>query len=421
MMQENVELVQKGMRLLVSALSGYICRELKRLNRDGWWRDVLTALYQQTRDLPMDGTDRELMDSLDLANCLRLLNNKWNDVFAAKLDKRCRTWANELLAVRNVVAHLGQQDMSQHDAERALDTMTLLCEQVDADTAEELGGLYNEIRNRVKDAQDSGPIVIYRGAEQPESESARGASTDGLLQYVGTEYVQETALTRKITFGGKTAVYPVYRVRLDCLYYNEQNDRIATWISRYEAENGEGSLYGIDASLYNGIIESFIVESNPEALNKTQKNIALVGQREPGVTLNDGRIVDGNRRYTCLRRLQQTSAEPLYFETVIMDMDIGADKKQIKLLELSIQHGEEAKVGYDLIDYAVGTYRDIVQTGLLTVEEYAQSTGETVADVRKRLEVAQLVVEFLDYMHSRGLWKSTISATITSCTICSKK
>ena len=76
MMQENVELVQRGIRLLVGSLSGYICRELKRLNRDGWWRDVLTVLYQQARDLPVGGTDQELMDSLDLANCLRLLTYK---------------------------------------------------------------------------------------------------------------------------------------------------------------------------------------------------------------------------------------------------------------------------------------------------------------------------------------------------------
>ena len=57
-----------------------------------------------------------------------------------------------------------------------------------------------------------------------------------------------------------------------------------------------------------------------------------------------------NRRYTCLRRIQRDNSEPVYFETVIMDMDIREDKKQIKLLELAIQHGEEKKVDYDLID-----------------------------------------------------------------------
>jgi hypothetical protein len=210
--------------------------------------------------------------------------------------------------------------------------------------------------------------------------------------------VKKTTLTRKVTYGGKTVVYPVYQVRLDALFYNDQNDRIFTWISRYESENGKESLRDLNQEIYNRIIENFITESNPEAIQKTQKNIALVGQREPGVTLADGRIVDGNRRFTCLRRIQRDSAKPVYFETVIMDMDIREDKKQIKLLELAIQHGEEKKVDYDLIDYAVGTYRDIVQTGLLTVAEYAASANEAPADVRKRLEIAEIICEFLTYI-----------------------
>jgi hypothetical protein len=241
--------------------------------------------------------------------------------------------------------------------------------------------------------------MIVRGAEQPESDSKRGALQEGsLLQLVGTDTVQKTTLTRKVTYAGKTVVYPVYKVRLDALYYNDQNDRIATWITQYESENGKDSLSELNTDIYNRIIENFICDSNPEAIRKTEKNIALVGQREPGVTLADGQIVDGNRRYTCLRRIQRTTAEPVYFETVLMDMDIREDKKQIKLLELAIQHGEEKKVDYDLIDFAIGTYRDVVQTELLTIKEYAASTNEQPADVRKRIEIAEVICEFLEYI-----------------------
>ena len=193
-------------------------------------------------------------------------------------------------------------------------------------------------------------------------------------------------------------VYPVYKVRLDCLYYNDQNDRIATWITQYESDNGENSLTDLNKSTFNSIIESFIYDSNSDAIDKTQKNISMVGQREPGVTLADGRVVDGNRRFTCLRRLQREDSEPLYFETVIMDMDILEDRKQIKLLELAIQHGEEKKVDYDLIDYAIGTYRDTVQTNLLTVEEYAASANEPVSEVKKRIEIAGIICEFLEHL-----------------------
>lgn len=395
-MQENYELVQKGFRILLTSISGYIGQELNRVYGDDWWNEVLDTLNDQ-RDLPYTGEYGELIDSLDVANCIRLIDRKWNDVFRYTLPLNCRTWAKELMGVRNIVAHIGQQDLEQPMAERALDTMALLCNEIDTDGAEEIRKIYKVVRARADG--NLGSPVSSTGLAQPESESVRGELTEGsILRLVGTDLVQKTDLTRKITYGGKTVAYPVYRVRLDALYYNDQNDRIATWISRYESENGKDSLSDLNTEIYNRIIENFIVESNPESINKTQKNISLVGQREPGVTLADGRIVDGNRRFTCLRRIQRKSQEPVYFETVIMDMDIREDKKQIKLLELAIQHGEEKKVDYDLIDYAVGTYRDVVQTELLTIEEYASSTNESIADVKKRIEIAGVIVEFLSYL-----------------------
>ena len=398
-MQENYLLVQRGFRVLVASMSEYIGMTMNRRYGDNWWNEVLNTLWDQ-RDLPAGGEYGELIDSLDIANCIRLLDRKWNDLYRDALDRNCRTWAKELMGVRNIAAHIGQQDMEQHMSERALDTMVLLCQELDEEGAIELRALYREIRDRAHSRPEA---QAFSGLAQPEAASLHGVIAEGgLLQLVGTDMVQRTTLTRKVTYGGRTVVYPVYRVRLDALYYNDQNDRIATWISRYEAENGEASLEGMDKEIYNHIIENFIVESNPEAIQRTQKNISLVGQREPGVALADGRVVDGNRRFTCLRRLQRENPEPVYFETVIMEMDIREDKKKIKLLELSIQHGEEKKVDYDLIDYAIGTYRDVVQTGLLTVEEYAESANEQPADVKKRIEIAEVISEFLDFVKLPG-------------------
>lgn len=400
-MQENYELVQRGFRILLASMSGYIGRELHRTYKSGWWNEVLSTLYTQ-KDLPYGGEYGELVDSLDIANCIRLLDYKWNDVFRDKLPQNCRTWARELMGVRNIVSHIGQQDLEQPMAERALDTMALLCKEMDPDGAVEIRKIYREVRGRAADFKKVA-FTGYKGLEQPATDSSRGELREGsLLQKVGTRLVQKTKLTRKVTYGDKTEVYPVYKVRLDLLFYNDQNDRIATWITSYEAENGTESLSELNKEIYNRIIENFICESNPEAINKTQNNMKLVGQRVPGVTLADGRVVDGNRRLTCLRRLSRLTTEPLYFETVIMDMDIREDRKKIKLLELAIQHGEEKKVDYDLIDFAVGTYRDVVQTKLLTVEEYAAGTTESVAEVRKRIETAGIISEFLEYIRLPG-------------------
>lgn len=69
------------------------------------------------------------------------------------------------------------------------------------------------------------------------------------------------------------------------------------------------------------------------------------------------------------------------------------------MLELAIQHGEEQRVDYNHIDRLVGVYQDIVETQLLTIEEYASSTNESVAEVKKKVEHAQLLVEFLEFIH----------------------
>lgn len=212
--------------------------------------------------------------------------------------------------------------------------------------------------------------------------------------------IEKTTLTRKLTVDGLTKAYPVYKIKLDALYYNDQNDRIATWIAQYKAQNQGKAPDCYDRDNYNNIIEQFIYESNPESINKTQKNIELVDQREPGVVLADGRIIDGNRRYTCLRRLAAKNERFGYFEAVILDRNIENNAKQIKMLELSIQHGEESKVDYNAIDRLVGIYHDIVDTQLLTTEEYARSTNELESEIKVRVEVAKLMVEFLEFINA---------------------
>ena len=397
-MTENYELVQKGFRILLSSLSGFIGQKMCLEYKNNWWEQVLGVLDDQ-RDLPYYGEYDELIDSLDIANCIRIIDRQWTNVFRNHLSQNCRSWAKELMGIRNMVAHIGQSDLDQPLAERALNTMYLLCKECDEEAAEEINEIYKEARSRASDISLNPVTKTFTGLAQPASDSNRDeAPAESLLNYVGTDLVQKTDLTRKITYNGKTVIYPVYRVNLELLYYNDQNDRIATWISAYESENGKDSLKELNSAIYNRIIENFITESNPDSIQKTRKNISLVGQREPGVTLSDGRIVDGNRRFTCLRINSRETTEPLYFETVIMEMDIIADKKTIKLLELAIQHGEEKKVDYDAIDHTIGTYRDIVKTNLLTIEEYAETSNESVANVKKRIEIAGLINEFLEYL-----------------------
>ena len=146
-MQENYELVQKGFRILHPMLAGYIGQEMNRIYKESWWDEVLFALGDQARDLPGAGSYAVLIDSLDIPNCLRLIDRKWNDVFRPKLSIDYRTWSKELMGVRNKVSHVGQQDLERSYAERALDTMALFSGALnDPDGTEELRALYRTLR-----------------------------------------------------------------------------------------------------------------------------------------------------------------------------------------------------------------------------------------------------------------------------------
>ena len=129
-MQEYYEIVQNGFRVLHPLLAGYVAQEMRRNYKDQWWDEILLALSDQY-GLPDSGEYGDLVDSLDIANCLRVIDRRWRDVFSEKFSKSHRNWASELMEVRNRAAHIGLEDFKQSYAERALDTMALLCESID--------------------------------------------------------------------------------------------------------------------------------------------------------------------------------------------------------------------------------------------------------------------------------------------------
>src|SRR5690625_5425825 len=100
-----------------------------------------------------------------------------------------------------------------------------------------------------------------------------------LTEGIQKNYVIPTEYSRKLTIDGHTDSYQVFKIRLDQLFYNDQNDRIATWVSKYKAENNIDTL-NVDDEQYNNIIENFIYKINHKAIDKTKNNIELVSQRE---------------------------------------------------------------------------------------------------------------------------------------------
>ena len=146
------------------------------------------------------------------------------------------------------------------------------------------------------------------------------------------------------------------------------------------------------------IFEKFIFESKKQALKDTQISISEKGQQEPGVILSDGRVIDGNRRFTALRRIQKETKIQQYFEAVILSFDISnkIDEKKIKELELDLQLGRQERVSYDPIDRIFDVYNTIEVQKLMTPEEYKKASGAgNTKGINKDLRLANLIIKFL--------------------------
>lgn len=215
--------------------------------------------------------------------------------------------------------------------------------------------------------------------------------------------VSVSEITKKFSLRGETSPRQVYRIPLELLHYNSKNGRISTLISKWESENGY-SINNLELEQYNDTIENYIIKSNKIAFDRTKKSIENISQREAGVVLNDGCIIDGNRRYTCLRKLYEETSNPkyAYFEAVILDSTVSTDEKEIKRLELELQHGQDEKVSYNPIENLIDVYKTCEEEKLLTTKEYADNINKSESEVKKYLEQAKIIIDFLDYIGATG-------------------
>lgn len=179
-MAENYPKITEAFRILNAGLAPYIAREFSIAFGDDWWtKGVLDFLWEeQKRDLPESGDWGTLVDSLDIANSLRLFDLHWNEIFRKKLSIDHRTWAKELMGVRNRLAHLGGIDFSDDNTWRALDTMARLSEQIDGEGAGEIRAI---LREHLYGSVD-GSTAVTTNPQTPDANTT--GKKDGILDTI---------------------------------------------------------------------------------------------------------------------------------------------------------------------------------------------------------------------------------------------
>lgn len=218
-----------------------------------------------------------------------------------------------------------------------------------------------------------------------------------LLKLAISNQLAPTDEKKKLSVSGPIRdTYSVYAIPLKYLYYNDQNGRINTAYKKYKAEFGELDPE-VGDSEYNNVFEKFIFDSNQQALKDTAQSIKDRSQQEPGVVLPDGRVIDGNRRFTALRMLQKEDNIAKTFNAVILPLDAKADEKKIKELELDLQLGREERVNYDPIDRIFDVYNTIIVDEIMTAEEYKKASGAgNTKGINRDLRLAELILKFIN-------------------------
>lgn len=193
----------------------------------------------------------------------------------------------------------------------------------------------------------------------------------------------------------------VYKIPLEYLYYNDENGRIASAISRQE-KRIEPALDDENPE-YNQLIEKMIVEDNSAKLKQTKRSIRESGQKVFGYVLADGRVIDGNRRYTALRQLIRETGETYLFEAVILPFtyESKTERAEIKRLELAIQMGTEERQAYDPVDLSVDIYQTVVVDKLMTENDYAKEADINQREIKNRIASVVLMREFLEFINAK--------------------
>lgn len=226
-----------------------------------------------------------------------------------------------------------------------------------------------------------------------------------LLDKVDAKLLKTTGETKKLSIRGQDGdKYDVYEIPLDLLYYNDQNGRINTLYKKYS------STYGLLSpkpgnSKYNEIFQEFIVESNKRAMEDTKQSIDEKSQQEPGVVLPDGRVIDGNRRFTALRMLEKERKIQQFFNAVILPLnqESKTDEKIIKELELDLQLGREERVSYDPIDRIFDVYNTIEVEKIMNAEEYKKASGaKNTRGINRDIRLAELIIKFIEIVSPGG-------------------
>jgi predicted DNA-binding protein YlxM (UPF0122 family) len=212
---------------------------------------------------------------------------------------------------------------------------------------------------------------------------------------------EQLGQTREFIFGKKKVEIDVVKIPIEKLAYNKKNGRIFLGVNEKEKLGIDFSSMSLEE--FNNEIEDIIWNYDEDKNKSTLESIKAHGQLEICLISDEGIIIDGNRRFTCLRRLHRDFPEDnsfKYLKTCVLDQNIkeinNIDNKDIKRFELNVQFGKEEKADYHVIDRVMSIYSE-VKSNNLSIDEIAEDMNISKNVIDQTCRTAELIEDFLDH------------------------
>ena len=211
-------------------------------------------------------------------------------------------------------------------------------------------------------------------------------------------YIQNFEKTCKLKYTERVRIQdtmieiPVYRIPLECLYYNIANGRFAKEYLKVKQEL-KRELNSEDPSDIKEI-EKMLLEQSPPKTNWLKNNIKDVGQEEPGIITHDGYVINGNRRMSVLKLLGLEDSKFSYMNVGRLPENVS--ESDVYKIELGKQMARDQKLDYGPMNELLKIEHGI-QSGL-TPEQIANTIGYSKEEIEEKIARLELVKEYLDFI-----------------------
>jgi hypothetical protein len=210
---------------------------------------------------------------------------------------------------------------------------------------------------------------------------------------------------------GKRHELDVYRIPIKYLYFNIENGRYADKMIQLRADNPGVAIDPRQPKWRNEIWRMLKGDypgtaSDKEPFMKLRDDMKGKQQLKPGVVLDDGGVLDGNRRLAVLLDLSSTEPNPPrfeFFDGVILDKNV--DEKDRWRIEAGLQIGRDEKLAYSPINQLLKIKQgvELFRGNPNPAREIAKVLfGVPEKEVKKDVQKISLIDEYLKVIGKPG-------------------